>query len=129
MAAEFPGAIKTFRTISDLPGIVYDADQETTVFAKDTNDLFEEVVAIETALGPYPYGGASTVGEAFDQINNALGAFQPQVLPVGYLLQTDNVDYSPADYIGFGDWTMLGATTLDIDGGGTLTLYNWKRTG
>jgi len=61
--AEFPGAIKTFREVADLPGVVYEEAQQTTVFAKDTTDAYEEIVAIEQTLGTGVNGDFSTVAD------------------------------------------------------------------
>lgn len=51
--AEFPGDIYDPRDIENMPGVVYDPDKKTIVYAEDVNGANEEIVAIETALGAY----------------------------------------------------------------------------
>ena len=75
MSAEYPGAIKTFREIEDLPGVVYEPDQKTTIFAKDTTDISDEVVAIEQTLGTNPNGEYETVADRLDDMGGGGTSF------------------------------------------------------
>ena len=59
--ADFPGAIFTPRTTSNLPGVVYDPTKTKEVFAEDYSKPAAEVVAIETTLGVNPQGAYATV--------------------------------------------------------------------
>lgn len=49
--ADFPTSIFDQRTISDIPGVVYDETKQHVVFAEDVQKLGDEVTAIENALG------------------------------------------------------------------------------
>lgn len=61
--ADYPGDIYDPRDIENMPGVVYDADKSTIVYAEDINNANAEIVAIETLLGefappwPYPVSG------------------------------------------------------------------------
>lgn len=59
--ADFPTAVTTPRTISNRPGVVFDADDPKTFFAEDLNKANDEIVALETELGTTPKGAYATV--------------------------------------------------------------------
>lgn len=61
--ADFPTAIFAPRTVSNLPGVSYDATQEKIQYAEDFTLPAAEIVAIETILGLNPQGAFDTVSE------------------------------------------------------------------
>lgn len=71
--ATYPAAIKTFREVEDVAGVSYDAENTTTIYAKDTGDLFDEVHAIETTLGVNPQASSGTVAARLTAIEDDLG--------------------------------------------------------
>lgn len=72
----YPGAIDEFRTVENLPGVTYDEDDTKTVFAEDTNNLADAVVAIETTLGTNPEGDFSTVADRLATLGGGGGAWE-----------------------------------------------------
>jgi len=72
MAASYPGAIKSFRTMANKTGISYDADKTKIIFAEDFNYEREEIVAIETELGTTPRGSDASVEARLDRIDGAI---------------------------------------------------------
>jgi hypothetical protein len=50
MPASYPASAYSPRTKSNRPGIEYDVDAATTLFAEDVSKLDDEVVAVETEL-------------------------------------------------------------------------------
>lgn len=66
--ATYPGAIKSFRALADEVGVVYDPNQTTTIYAKDTTDAYDEIAAIETELGINPSGASATVADRLSAI-------------------------------------------------------------
>lgn len=70
--SEYPGAIDGFRITQNLPGILYDETDETTVYAEDTNNHSSAIVAIETELGTNPSGAAASVAGRLDGIDTTL---------------------------------------------------------
>lgn len=101
--ATYPGAIKKFRAVRDLPGITYDANQQTTIYARDIGDLTDEVSAIEAELGPLPSGEFPTVAARFDAIN-----------PVNTIYQTTDAGYNPNLIIHGTVWEYLGTSTIKL---------------
>lgn len=59
----YPGAIDEFREVENLPGIVYNPADKKTVFAEDTINSFDAIVAIESTLGEDPQGDSETVAD------------------------------------------------------------------
>lgn len=49
--ADYPGQLFDPRVIENMPGVVYDANKATVLFAEDLNATNDEVVAVETYLG------------------------------------------------------------------------------
>lgn len=80
----YPGAIDEFRTTQNLPGILYNAEDTTTVFAEDSNNHSSAIVAIETTLGVEPAGDAASVADRLDAIESV----QPYVSVVQSGVQT-----------------------------------------
>lgn len=72
--SDYPGAIDEFRTVQNLPGILYDETDETTVYAEDTNNANSAIVAIETELGTNPSGASATVVSRLDGIDTTLAS-------------------------------------------------------
>lgn len=72
----FPGGIDEFRTVENLPGVDYNAGDTKTVFAEDTNDHSDAIVAIETTLGINPEGDFSTVADRLDTLGGGGGAWE-----------------------------------------------------
>lgn len=70
--SEYPGAIDEFRTTQNLPGILYDETDETTVYAEDTNNHSSAIIAIETELGTNPSGASASVAGRLDGIDTTL---------------------------------------------------------
>lgn len=70
--SEYPEAIDEFRTTQNLPGILYDETDETTVYAEDTNNHSSAIIAIETELGTNPSGASASVAGRLDGIDTTL---------------------------------------------------------
>lgn len=68
----YPGAIDEFRTTQNIPGVLYDPDDTKTVFAEDTNNHSDAIIAIETELGTNPSGASATVVSRLNGIDSAL---------------------------------------------------------
>lgn len=67
--SDYPGAIDEFRTTQNLPGILYDEADTTTVYAEDTNNITSAIVAIENTLGTNPDGTFANVADRLDNID------------------------------------------------------------
>ena len=61
MAASYPDAIKSFRTMANKTGVTYDDTKTKIIYAEDFNYEREEIVAIETELGTNPRGSEADV--------------------------------------------------------------------
>lgn len=72
----YPDIIDDFREVENLPGIVYEETDTKTIFAEDTNNLADAVVAIETTLGTNPEGGFPTVADRLDTLGGGGGAWE-----------------------------------------------------
>lgn len=72
----YPGAVDEFRVTQNLPGILYDAADTKTVFAEDTNNHSEAIVAIEETLGTNPQGTADSVVDRLDDVDTAISSKQ-----------------------------------------------------
>lgn len=72
MAASYPGAIKSFRTMANKTGISYDADKTKIIFAEDFNYEREEIVAVETELGTNPKGSDADVKTRLNRLERKL---------------------------------------------------------
>lgn len=73
----YPGAQDEFRVTQNLPGILYNAADTKTVFAEDTNNHSDAIVAIEETLGINPQGTADTVVDRLDDVDTAISGKQP----------------------------------------------------
>ena len=68
MAASYPSAVKSFRTMANKTGTSYDADKTKIIYAEDFNYEREEIVAIETELGTLPKGSHADVKTRLNSI-------------------------------------------------------------
>ncbi len=59
--ANFPNTIYSPRTKENKPGVIYDENKTTIIFAEDLSKGDAELVAIETELGTTPSGAYETV--------------------------------------------------------------------
>lgn len=74
---DFPTSIFAPRTVANVDGVTYEAEQTTRVFAEDINKATDEIVAIENILGLNPEGDFDTVVERLD----SFGGSEPFKLP------------------------------------------------
>lgn len=72
----YPGAIDEFRTVENLPGVIYDEDDTKTVFAEDANNSNDAIIAIETTLGTDPQGDFDTVAARLAALGGGGGAWE-----------------------------------------------------
>jgi hypothetical protein len=70
--SNYPTALDTFRTIENLPQIVYDASNTKTLFAEDLQNLFAMILATQTELGLDPAGASATVEARLDAIEGSI---------------------------------------------------------
>jgi hypothetical protein len=73
--AKYPNEIYEPRKKENRPGVTYDPNKKTVLFAEDIKALDDEVVAIETELGTNPKGEFSSVKERLDKLT--AGAIVP----------------------------------------------------
>lgn len=66
----YPGAIDEFRTVQNLPGILYNAADLKTVYAEDANAHSSAISAIETTLGANPQGAYESVVDRLNHNND-----------------------------------------------------------
>lgn len=112
----YPGAIDEFRNTENIPGVEYNPEDTTTVFAEDTNNQSSAIVAIESTLGVNPAG-------AFETVADRLDAASGSSLPVGAVYTTtQGDDETPPELPG--TWECIATGELL---GGKLT-YSWERT-
>lgn len=64
----YPGEIDEFRNTENLPGVEYNAADTKTVYAEDTNNHSDAIVAIESTLGINPAGDFESVADRLDNI-------------------------------------------------------------
>lgn len=64
----YPGAIDEFRTAQNIPGVLYDPADTKTVFAEDTNNHSDAIVAIENELGTNPAGAFADVASRLEAL-------------------------------------------------------------
>lgn len=72
----YPGAIDEFRRTANIQGVVYNAADETTVFAEDTNSHSDAIVAIEETLGENPQGDYLSVADRLAASGGGGGAWE-----------------------------------------------------
>lgn len=71
--ADYPGAVYSPREKNNKEGVVYDAGEDTTLFAEDVVNDDNEIVAIETELGANPKGAKADVKTRLDDVDTAIG--------------------------------------------------------
>lgn len=115
----YPSTIDTFREIEDYPGVVIDPERKDTVYAADTIELQEAIVAVEETVGVDPAGEYADVAarlaamEAYAEalaadvttLDSALAALK---LPVGSLYYNADSSTNPATLLGYGTWVAFG---------------------
>lgn len=72
MTADYPGAVRTFRTVENLAGITFDDTKTRQLFAEDIIFADEEITAIETVLGINPQGATTDVAQRLTDIESAI---------------------------------------------------------
>lgn len=112
----YPGAIDEFRNTANIQGVVYNPDDQTTVFAEDTNAHSDAIIAIEQTLGTNPAGDFETVADRLDAASGSS-------LPVGAIFTTTagNDETQPALP---GVWECIATGALI----GDKITYSWERT-
>lgn len=73
--SNYPGAIDEFRTTQNLPGILYDETDTSTIYAEDTNGANSAITAIENTLGINPQGDYPTVAARLSSAGGGGGAW------------------------------------------------------
>lgn len=69
--ADYPSSIADPRTVTNVAGVVYDAEETSRLFAEDVNNANEEIVAIEETLGINPQGDEATVADRLASLEAA----------------------------------------------------------
>lgn len=106
--SNYPGAIDEFRTTQNLPGVLYNESDETTVYAEDTNSHSQAIVAIQTTLGVEPASAYPTVADRLDAISIGFLELFNLMYPVGTIYQNAAVPTNPGDMFGVGEWEPYG---------------------
>lgn len=124
----YPGAIDEFRTTQNIPGVLYDADDTKTVFAEDTNNHSDAIVAIEETLGVEPAGAFATVAgrlnniDAASQILHVADAGIRNYTTGGYRLMPFNTVLADTS----SGWDAgTNSYTIPHDGAYFITAANW----
>lgn len=106
----YPDEIDEFTTKQNIPGILYDEADTTTVYAEDCNSTNSSVVAIEETLGTNPQGVFDTVVGRLENIESELdtGAVWGQI--------TGTIDSQSDLWSDLNNKAQVG-TVLSIDGG------------
>lgn len=68
----YPGAIDEFRSTENIPGITYTPTETTTLFAEDTNNHSDAIIAIESTLGTNPQGDFSNISDRLTGLDQRL---------------------------------------------------------
>lgn len=61
--SDYPTSIFSFRDIANLPGITYDANKSTALFAEDIQSVVNEIIGIENTLGLDILDGFDTLAD------------------------------------------------------------------
>lgn len=112
--ANYPNGIYQPREIENLPGLEFDAENKTTLFAEDKSASDAEIVAIEETLGEDVNGEFETLD---DRINALTGTIAPMKL-----LGIDQKNYRSSG--GRTTWSATG--TLSVPG---VSDYVYDNTG
>lgn len=129
--AEYPNNIYTGREVENLPGIAYNENDKTTIFAEDIGGLNDEVHAIEQTLGENPQGDFDTVadrlaaggggGGAWEEIFNYTTSGSETEIVCDTLDLTSDKVYK----IYFGIWCQYDSTNIEVFGNYLLTM-GWQ---
>lgn len=111
----YPGEIDEFRNTENLPGVEYDPADTKTVYAEDTNNHSDAIMAIESTLGVNPAGSFETVADRLDDMDG-------NTLPVGAVYTTTAGDDETQPAFP-GEWECIATGTIV---GGKIT-YSWER--
>lgn len=68
--SSFPSSIFEGRQVADRTGVTYDASKTKVFYAKDHNDLINEIESIEAILGINPQGDFTSVVDRLDGLEN-----------------------------------------------------------
>lgn len=115
----YPNTIDSFREVQDYPGVVVEPQYPDTIYAQDTIDLQEAIVAIETELGTEPSGASASVKARLDAMSTLIGTLVSDLnmlndtvaalmLPIGSLYYNADSSTNPATLLGYGTWVAFG---------------------
>lgn len=120
MSSDYPGAVDSFRTLTNVPGVTYAEEESTVVFAEDSIQRSDAIVAIETTLGINPQGDSDTVADRIQAIEDGGGGGGGDGLP--YTDDGTNGREIFIDYLG-GLATSHVLFDVNATFGGTVTLH------
>lgn len=113
--ASFPSSIVSLRTLVDRVGIVYNALKTNTLFAKDINDLSNEVIAIETWLEPLvPTLEDVKVRKIYNLNSQIDGSTKIFTLPAEPVAGSEILFYSSSPYVMIDPDFEISGTTLTL---------------
>lgn len=113
--ASFPSSIVSLRTLVDRVGIVYNALKTNTLFAKDINDLSNEVIAIETWLEPLvPTLEDVKVCKIYNLNSQIDGSTKIFTLPAEPVAGSEILFYSSSPYVMIDPDFEISGTTLTL---------------
>lgn len=118
--SSYPDNIDTFREVEDYPGTIIDPTKKDTVYAQDTIDLQEAIVAVETTIGTDPAASYGDIAARLTAIEAYMEGLQADYtaldnyvatlkLPVGSLYYNADSSTNPATLLGYGTWVAFGA--------------------
>lgn len=105
----YPGAIDEFREVENIQGVTYAPEDTKTVFAEDTNNHSDAIVAIEEAIGVEPAGAFATVADRIDDLESRFAALDDRYFPVGTIYGNGIATTNPSGLLGFGTWEPYAA--------------------
>ena len=114
MTAYYPTNVKTFTT---------KADYTTTILAEHVNSLQDEVTALETYLGTYPYVSSGWVG-AFDETTVNWPSLKERLANIEYGIHTRGIPSG-----GTSGQVLLKNSSTDYDAVWTTTSFLPAQTG
>lgn len=89
-----------------------------------------QITDLEPILYPLIKGDKGDKGDpgtlTNEQINSLKLDFFKANNPVGYI-RTEGSNTNPADYLGFGTWSLLGVGQIPVANNEKITCYMWKR--
>lgn len=93
----YPEDIASFRTIENIPGLAYDEEDATTLFAEDVQAMRTEIIDTQDFIGTL--AGLKTAG-LFEALFDIL-------YPIGRIVEF-NTDFDPNEEWERGTWVLLG---------------------